>query len=92
MSFCSWAKSEKYRDHFDVGELNIRRKKHRSKCETRCVLNFGTTGVYVCPKCEHPLFSSKAKYEHDTPWPAFAEPVQNNSLRKRQENKNTYKV
>uniref|UniRef100_A0A671M0Q8 Methionine sulfoxide reductase B1a n=1 Tax=Sinocyclocheilus anshuiensis TaxID=1608454 RepID=A0A671M0Q8_9TELE len=28
------------------------------------------TGMYVCAKCGHELFSSRSKYEHSSPWPA----------------------
>jgi len=42
-------------------------------------------GTYVCVECSHPLFSSQAKYAHDTPWPAFTKPMQPDSLRKEPE-------
>ena len=42
-------------------------------------------GIYVCCKCEHPLFSSVAKYEHQTPWPAFSTPLRSDSLSKKPE-------
>ena len=41
-------------------------------------------GIYVCAKCDHPLFSSVSKYEHQTPWPAFTNPLRNDSLSKNQ--------
>jgi len=37
-------------------------------------------GIYVCKKCNHELFSAKAKFKHDTPWPAFQDTIQENSL------------
>ena len=42
-------------------------------------------GSYVCEKCDHPLFSSVAKYEHQTPWPAFTNPLRSDSLSKKPE-------
>ncbi|KAG8222532.1 hypothetical protein J437_LFUL004568 [Ladona fulva] len=39
-------------------------------------------GVYVCSECGYELFSSRAKYEHSSPWPAFTEPIHKNSLKK----------
>ena len=42
-------------------------------------------GIYVCAKCDHPLFSSVSKYEHQTPWPAFTNPLRNDSLSKKPE-------
>ena len=39
-------------------------------------------GIYVCPKCGHELFSAKAKYKHNTPWPAFTETIRDDSVSK----------
>ena len=39
-------------------------------------------GIYVCVECEHPLFSSTTKYQHQTPWPAFTSPILSDSLKK----------
>jgi len=51
-----------------------------------------TEGFYVCSVCIHPLFSSSSKYRHGTPWPAFHNPLNSNSLTKRREMGNAYKV
>ncbi|KAI4877386.1 hypothetical protein NFI96_028955 [Prochilodus magdalenae] len=50
------------------------------------------TGVYVCSKCGYELFSSKTKYEHSSPWPAFTETVHEDSVSKEEERKGAYKV
>lgn len=39
-------------------------------------------GIYVCPKCGNELFSAKAKYRHNTPWPAFTETIRADSVSK----------
>ncbi|XP_074648442.1 methionine-R-sulfoxide reductase B1-like isoform X2 [Tubulanus polymorphus] len=39
-------------------------------------------GVYVCVKCDHPLFSSQVKYAHDSAWPAFTETIREDSVSK----------
>lgn len=44
-----------------------------------------SAGIYVCPKCGHELFSAKAKYKHNTPWPAFTETVHDDSVSKENE-------
>ncbi|XP_067006452.2 methionine-R-sulfoxide reductase B1 isoform X2 [Anabrus simplex] len=40
------------------------------------------SGTYVCSECNYPLFSSLSKYEHETPWPAFTQPIHEDSLNK----------
>lgn len=44
-----------------------------------------TAGVYVCAKCGYELFSSRSKYAHSSPWPAFTETVHADSVAKRPE-------
>jgi len=46
----------------------------------------------VCSACDNPLFSSCSKYKHGTPWPAFHNPINSNSLAKRKEDAKAYKV
>jgi len=50
------------------------------------------SGVYVCAKCGYELFSSKTKYKHSTPWPAFTEPLHEDSISKKLESPDVYKV
>uniref|UniRef100_A0A4W4EC18 Methionine sulfoxide reductase B1a n=3 Tax=Electrophorus TaxID=8004 RepID=A0A4W4EC18_ELEEL len=50
------------------------------------------TGMYVCVKCGYELFASKSKYEHSSPWPAFTEPIHENSVSKQEERLGAYKV
>ena len=38
------------------------------------------SGIYVCKKCNHELFSAKAKFKHETPWPAFQDTIRADSL------------
>ncbi|KAJ8253935.1 hypothetical protein COCON_G00205470 [Conger conger] len=49
-------------------------------------------GMYVCSKCGHQLFSSRSKYEHSTPWPAFSETIREDSVFKKEEKLGAYKV
>lgn len=49
-------------------------------------------GIYVCAKCGHELFSSRAKYEHSSPWPAFTETLRGDSVAKREDRPGALKV
>lgn len=49
-------------------------------------------GVYVCSKCEYELFSSKSKYEHSSPWPAFSKVINSDSLRRVEESPSALKI
>uniref|UniRef100_A0A8C0VS14 Methionine sulfoxide reductase B1 n=1 Tax=Cyanistes caeruleus TaxID=156563 RepID=A0A8C0VS14_CYACU len=52
----------------------------------------GEGSIYVCAKCGHELFSSRAKYEHSSPWPAFTETLRGDSVAKREERPGALKV
>lgn len=43
---------------------------------------FGPPGIYVCTKCGYELFSSRSKYAHSSPWPAFTETIHADSVTK----------
>ncbi|KFV58545.1 Methionine-R-sulfoxide reductase B1-A, partial [Tyto alba] len=49
-------------------------------------------GIYVCAQCGHELFSSRAKYEHSSPWPAFTDTIHEDSVAKRKERSGALKV
>ncbi|MCL4137157.1 UNVERIFIED_CONTAM: hypothetical protein GTU68_013245 [Idotea baltica] len=49
-------------------------------------------GIYVCKKCRQPLFGSVEKFNHDSPWPSFTNPIHKDSLHKRRESKFATKV
>ncbi|KAG7325196.1 hypothetical protein KOW79_011512 [Hemibagrus wyckioides] len=49
-------------------------------------------GIYVCSQCANPLFSSRSKYAHSSPWPAFTETIHEDSVTKVMEKLTAYKV
>lgn len=46
----------------------------------------------MCSKCGYELFSSQAKFEHSSPWPAFTKTVHADSVSKYEERPGTLKV
>lgn len=48
--------------------------------------------MYVCSQCNHPLFSSRSKFAHSSPWPAFSETIRDDSVTKMMETLTAYKV
>lgn len=49
-------------------------------------------GIYVCSQCSHPLFSSRSKFPHSSPWPAFTETIREDSVTKMMETLTVFKV
>ncbi|KAI1896007.1 hypothetical protein AGOR_G00090370 [Albula goreensis] len=49
-------------------------------------------GIYVCSSCGHKLFSSRSKFEHSSPWPAFTETIREDSVTKHMETPAAFKV
>uniref|UniRef100_H3ATQ1 Methionine sulfoxide reductase B1 n=2 Tax=Latimeria chalumnae TaxID=7897 RepID=H3ATQ1_LATCH len=50
-------------------------------------------GIYVCSKCGYELFSSRSKYQHSSPWPAFTETIHKDSvLKKAEQSHHAYKI
>lgn len=52
----------------------------------------GWIGIYVCSQCSHPLFSSRSKFPHSSPWPAFTETIREDSVSKMMETLTAFKV
>uniref|UniRef100_A0A3B4A0K6 MsrB domain-containing protein n=1 Tax=Periophthalmus magnuspinnatus TaxID=409849 RepID=A0A3B4A0K6_9GOBI len=48
--------------------------------------------IYVCSQCSHPLFSSRSKFSHSSPWPAFTETIREDSVTKHMESLTAFKV
>ncbi|KAL8174887.1 UNVERIFIED_CONTAM: Methionine-R-sulfoxide reductase B1 [Gekko kuhli] len=54
--------------------------------------NHFEAGIYVCARCGYELFSSKTKYAHSSPWPAFTETIHADSVSKYKERPGALKV
>ena len=100
MSFCSFSKGEIYRNHFEPGRF-LKQLIHKVSLIniqslklflTNHNLSICSKGKYVCKECGHELFRSEAKYEHQTPWPAFTKTILPDSVAKFEERKGALKV
>mmetsp|Transcript_28435 Transcript_28435/g.90596 ORF Transcript_28435/g.90596 Transcript_28435/m.90596 type:complete len:112 (+) Transcript_28435:71-406(+) len=69
--FCGWS-GEKWKDHFEKGGSRPAPPPvpYLSLLRARSA---GAAGNYKCTKCGSILFTSEAKYQHNSPWPAFQE-------------------
>lgn len=47
-------------------------------------------GIFHCKGCDHPLYSSEAKYESGTGWPSFYKPLNDKSIGTSQDKKLLY--
>lgn len=87
------AKSEKKSKEFPFQLSETQWKEKLSAEEFRVLRKEGTepprssplndekrAGVFYCAGCNHPLFSSEAKYESGTGWPSFYEPLNNEAV------------
>ncbi len=61
-------------------EFYIMRKEGTEKPYTGVLLKNKKKGTYHCAACGLALFSSAAKYESDTGWPSFFQPVFKNNV------------
>ncbi|TNN54932.1 Neuralized-like protein 2 [Liparis tanakae] len=61
-----------------------------TKCVRIVQVEYGC--MYVCSQCNHPLFSSRSKFSHSSPWPAFTDTVREDSVTKMMESLTAFKV
>ncbi len=47
--------------------------------------NIKKKGIFACVCCSLPLFSSKTKFESDTGWPSFYEPIKKINVREKED-------
>lgn len=65
---------EEWKQKLTPEQYHILREKGTETPYTGKYLNNHETGMYQCAACGQPLFSSDAKFEDNTGWPAFDKP------------------
>lgn len=72
-------------DHAALGAEDVGARS--AQAELMCPLSLSSRlpGIYACAKCGYELFSSRSKYAHSSPWPAFTETIHTDSVAKRPE-------
>ncbi len=69
-------KSEaEWRAELTEAEFLILREEETEKPYTSALLKEEREGFYTCAGCDLPLFASQTKYDSETGWPSFYEPL-----------------
>ena len=72
---------EEWRQKLDAESFHVLREKGTEGAFTGEYWDFKEQGAYHCGACDHPLFSSKAKYDSGSGWPSFYEPSEAGGIR-----------
>jgi peptide methionine sulfoxide reductase msrA/msrB len=67
-------------------QYQVMREKGTERPFTGKYNNFYENGIYKCPGCGAPLFSSQAKYDHGCGWPSFTQPIDEKNVVLRDDN------
>ncbi|MEN7548310.1 peptide-methionine (R)-S-oxide reductase MsrB [Rapidithrix thailandica] len=71
---------EEWRELLTAEEFRITRQKGTERAFTGEYCEKHTPGLYACKCCNTPLFDSRQKFESNSGWPSFTEPVKNNVI------------
>jgi len=70
-----------WKKELDPEVFRVTREKGTEHPYTGKLLHNTKTGIYTCSNCDHELFLSDAKYDSGCGWPAFYDPVTEDSLK-----------
>jgi len=77
---------ENWKEKLSPEEYAVMRKKETEAPFTGQYINCKDNGLYVCKACGTELFSSEAKFDSGTGWPAFSEPANKENIEFREDN------
>jgi peptide-methionine (R)-S-oxide reductase len=76
---------EEWSKELNPQQFKILRKKGTELPFTGEHLHNKKTGKYLCAACGNELFSSKAKFDSDSGWPSFWEPLSKENLEEKED-------
>ena len=71
---------EEWRERLTEQQYYILREHGTERAFTGDLLYNERDGIYHCAGCDHPLFSSDARYDSGTGWPSFWEPLNDQAV------------
>ena len=71
---------EEWRERLSDEEYEILRSHGTEPAFSGDLLDNDAQGAYVCAGCGHELFSSETKYDSETGWPSYWEPIGEDSV------------
>jgi peptide-methionine (R)-S-oxide reductase len=69
------------KDRLTPEQFHITQEKGTEPAFSGKYVNCHDDGVYRCVVCNHPLFSSKTKFESGSGWPSFFEPLDQKAVK-----------
>lgn len=67
-------------------QYKILREKDTEPAFSGKLYNNHATGMYLCAACGQPLFSSKTKFESNSGWPSFDDPINKENVELKDDN------
>lgn len=78
--------SEKeWRERLTLEEFQVLRKHATERAFEGCFVGTKDAGTYVCAGCGNPLFRSGEKFESQSGWPSFTQPISPDALTEHQD-------
>ena len=74
--------NKEWREILTPGQYEVMRRKGTEAQFSGKYYDFKGKGIYRCAACGNELFSSEAKYDCDSGWPSFYEPISEDNIEK----------
>ncbi len=77
---------EEWKERLTEEQYHVLREEGTERAFTGELLGNERDGVYHCAGCDHPLYSSQARFDSGTGWPSFWAPVNDEAVGTRADN------